>query len=109
MVGHRDGTASPCPNCGGKENDEKFSRLELDAKKATWMRPAITEADLTDKERKVVESWRFQLPDASTITLLSWIEGQRFDERAALADKEFQKQLFHALAEWREATGRGAA
>jgi hypothetical protein len=115
-----DYSAAPCPNCGCSctprtdrekaagmgvpscQNDEKFRRLEADAFIANHVRPTLTKDDLSEKERRIVTDWRLQFPKTSILTFLSWIEGLRFTAEAALADRQFQREMFAAEGQWKE-------
>jgi hypothetical protein len=115
-----DYSAAPCPNCGcsctpltdrekasgvGRPvcpNDEKFRRLEADAFVANHVRPVIKQGDLSEKEQRIVAGWRFQHPKISDLTFLSWIEGLRFTDAAIAADKQFQKEVFLKIGEWKQ-------
>lgn len=120
VVYRADYSARPCPNCGcscgprsSKEkaggaqapscdNDEKFRRLKADAYFANSGRPTITEKDLTEKERKHMDAWRFQFPKYSILTFLTWIEGLRYTDEPMKQDRDFQRAVFTAIGAWHE-------
>jgi hypothetical protein len=81
----------PCPSCGTDEQRrEKFiqsNRL-----------PALRISDLTEDEMATFRQWRGA--GHHELDCLRWIEGGRYKPEE---DKEFLKECFFKLAEWREA------
>lgn len=87
----------PCDKCG-LLNDEEYDRFRRDA----WIRdsvpPAISQLDLTPEEFKTYEMMRLHHPKASKSTLLSWMEGQRYNPAE---DVEFLEDARAKFKEWR--------
>src|SRR5271169_3308443 len=90
-----EGALTPCGKCGNLTDDE-YERFRRDA----WVRDQkpqeICELDLTPEEFTVFGRLRQEHPKTSKTTILSWIEGQRFDpskDEAFLVEarKEFKK------------------
>jgi hypothetical protein len=108
----RDGVSVHCPNCGNctadcnqpghvpANRDEKFDQLRRSAFVANNAYPSITCDDLTEQERKVFDLWRVTHPMCANASLLSWIEGLRYRPNE---DKDFLREVFGALGEWKEA------
>src|ERR1022692_2902163 len=75
----------PCGKCGNL-NDDEYERFRLDA----WVRdqkaPEICELDLTPVEFERFQKLRQEHPKTSKTTILSWVEGQRYDPSK---DEEF--------------------
>lgn len=116
-VSARDYSSTPCPVCGchcprrgkGEPPPEPCSgcRKSRDLKRDAFRRfhaaPTICELDLTPAEFAVYRQMRADHPAASKLTVLAWLEGQRFDPSK---DPTFLAECTGALEAWREATGR---
>jgi predicted nucleic acid-binding Zn-ribbon protein len=87
----------PCDRCGTLNVDE-YERFRRDA----WVRdhtpPAICELDLTPEEFIVYERMRRDHPAASKLTVLSWLEGQRYDP---VRDSSFLEEAREKFKAWR--------
>jgi hypothetical protein len=81
----------PCPYCGTDEQRrEKF--------KQSKSMPEIRVSDLTEDEMATFRQWRGA--GHHELDCLRWIEGSRYKPEE---DKDFLKECFFKLAEWREA------
>lgn len=93
----RDKDLVRCQKCG-LLNDEEYERFRRDA----WVRdhtpPEICQLDLAPEEFKTYERMRAEHPNASKLTLLSWIEGQRYDPAK---DPEFLAEARVKFREWK--------
>ena len=93
-----DGKAErPCPRCGGwsAERRDEAIRQEM-GQRAT--RPELEEKDLTPEELETVCAWKVDYPKAHPWTLLSWIEGRRYEPAK---DAEFLALVKRRLGKWR--------
>lgn len=87
-----------CPECAGWDA-EKRDHLLRQATKERAEKPSIRMADLSDDERALVAAWRLEHPNVHELTLLTWVEGRRYDpekdpEFLAEARKRFKKWQF---------------
>lgn len=87
-----------CPECKGWDADKRNDLLRQ-ATKARAEKPSIRMSDLSDEERALVAQWRVEHPRVHELTLLTWIEGRRYDpakdpEFLAEARKRFKKWQF---------------
>lgn len=89
---------SPCPSCGSYDKDE-YGRF----RSATWSRangpPTICEVDLTEDEFEWFKLARSQDPQPAKLTVLTWIEGRRYDPSK---DEEFLAVAREKFKEWRD-------
>lgn len=92
----------PCPSCG-LLNAEEHERFKRDAWTRNHTPPSICEIDLTPEEFKAYERMRAEHPNVSKLTVLTWIEGQRYDPAK---DTAFLAESEAFLDGWRRATGR---
>src|SRR5512135_3056 len=87
----------PCDSCGLLTPDE-YDKFRSDA----WIRdhkpPQITELNLTLDELAVYKQMRISYPKVSKTTVLSWMEGQRYDPAK---DPEFLGEAREAFKKWR--------
>ncbi len=90
-------TDVPCPRCGTLDKDA-YERLQADHARRTALMPDITALDLTPEEFELYDDWRKRFPYAHGRTLLSWIEGRRYDPSK---DAEFLRDCEAALKRWR--------
>jgi hypothetical protein len=87
-----------CPECKAWPQ-EKREDLLRNATRERAEKPSIRASDLTDEERAIVAQWRIDHPLVHELTLLTWIEGRRYDpekdpEFLAEARKRFKKWQF---------------
>lgn len=87
----------PCDACGTLTPDE-YDRFTRDAWIKNTKPPGICELDLTNAELDIYKRMKQQNPHASKTTVLSWIEGQRYDPAK---DEEFLKEAREKFKEWR--------
>jgi hypothetical protein len=92
----------PCDRCG-LLNAEEYERFRRDAWTRNQTPPSICEIDLSASEFVAFKRMRDERPDASKLTVLTWIEGQRYDPAN---DPAFLTECEAGLNEWRRATGR---
>jgi hypothetical protein len=88
----------PCPECKDWPK-EKRDDLMRAATRAHAEKPSISETDLSDQEAALVAEWGVLHPGVHRLTLLTWIEGRRYDpakdpEFLAEARKRFKKWQF---------------
>lgn len=99
-----------CPECSCWPPDKRAEMARY-ATKAIAEKPSITEADLSDSEKDLFAQWTLDFPHVHRLTLLTWIEGRRYDplkdeEFLAEARKRYKKWLFYrhsnegCLPEW---------
>ena len=69
---------APCPVCGSLPPDE-YERFKRDAWSKNHTTPAICELDLNPAEFLAYQRMRAEHPNFSKLTVLTWIEGQRYD------------------------------
>jgi hypothetical protein len=60
--------------------------------------PDLTEIDLTPSEFKVFKKMREENPKVSKLTLLSWLEGQRYDPSK---DPDFLQDARQKFRDWK--------
>lgn len=94
---HRPNDLIPCPKCGQME-DEEYDRFRKDAWLAAHPRPTITELDMSLDELAVMKRMRADYPKVSKLTVLSWMEGQRYQPAK---DEEFLAEAREKFKEWR--------
>lgn len=87
----------PCPYCG-LLNDEEYGKFRKDAWAKHQSHPSICELDLTTEELVTFRAMRDSNPHASKTTVLTWIEGQRYDPSK---DEEFLALARDKFKEWR--------
>jgi hypothetical protein len=87
----------PCGTCGTLSDDE-YDRFRREAWTRDHVPPTICEMDLTDAEVPIFKRMREQNPNASKLTVLTWIEGQRYDPAK---DPEFLAEARAKFKEWR--------
>ena len=87
----------PCGACGNLNSDE-YERFRRDAWAAAQKPPSICELDLTPEEFVVYQRSRTEHPQASKLTVLAWMEGQRYDPSK---DEEFLNQARDEFRKWR--------
>jgi hypothetical protein len=85
----RENDIVPCPRCGNF-NAEEYERFRMDAWVKDQKPPEISELDLNEKEFVVYQRLRKEHPKVSKLTVLSWMEGQRYE---AIGDVEFLKEI----------------
>ena len=97
-VAAREADITPCPTCGNLNTDE-YEKFRRDA----WVRdnkaPEIHLLDLTDAEVVMFNRMRAENPNASKTTILSWVEGQRYDPSK---NEEFLGKAREEFRKWRE-------
>ncbi len=86
-----------CRDCGSM-TDEEYDRFRRDAWAKAHKPPSICELDLTPAEFETYQKMRLEHPNASKFTVLSWIEGQRYDPSK---DEEFLAEARVKFREWR--------
>lgn len=86
-----------CDKCG-LLNDEEYERFRTDAWARQQEPPEICELDLTPEEFKTHAAFREQFPRVSKLTLLSWMEGQRYNPAE---DVEFLEDARAKFKAWR--------
>lgn len=103
----READVSPCPRCGAdphprepesKESRERYDHFVRTRFIETSVAPAISQLDLTPEEFKTYQRLRDEHPEASGTTVLSWIEGQRYDPSK---DEEFMRDAREHFRKWR--------
>ena len=87
-----------CPECKGWPVEKREELLKA-ATKAKAEKPSIRMVDLSDEETALVATWRVEHPHVHELTLLTWLEGRRYDpekdpEFLAEARKRFKKWQF---------------
>lgn len=97
-----------CPECSGW-SDEVRADLLKEATRRAAEKPSITMADLTDEEKALFAEWVVMHPRVHKLTLLTWIEGRRYDPSK---DEEFLVEARKRFKKWKFLTfgmqGRGA-
>lgn len=103
----RGGDVSPCPRCGpdphpgapeSKESRERYDHFTRIRFSETSIAPTISQIDLTPEEFKTYQRFRDENPGASGTTVLSWIEGQRYDPSE---DEVFLEEAREHFRRWR--------
>jgi hypothetical protein len=87
----------PCPACGNF-NAEEYDRFRREAWARDQAPPSICELDLSREELETLRRWRRENPTASKLTVLSWIEGQRYEPAK---NPEFMADVEVRLKAWR--------
>ena len=91
-------TTVECPECSAWPPDKKHELLRA-ATRQTAEKPEISMADLTPDERALMAEWVVAHPHVHELTLLTWIEGRRYDpskdpDFLSVARKKFKKWRF---------------
>lgn len=94
---HRPDDLYPCSKCGTMSGEE-YDRFRRDQWLASHPRTQFTELDLTNEELIVYKKMRADYPKTSKLTVLAWMEGQRYDPSK---DEEFLVQARQKYKEWR--------
>lgn len=103
----------PCPECSAWPPEKRDIMLRS-ATKDKAEKPSIREVDLSDDEKALMKEWQSLHPSVNDLTLLTWIEGRRYDpekDEAFLAEarKRFKKWQFYRnsnegpVPEWAQA------
>lgn len=87
----------PCDKCG-LMGSEEYSRFRRDAWAQSMKPPEITQLDLTPEEFQTYEAMRAAHPNVSRTSILSWLEGQRYNPAE---DIEFLEDARAKFKEWR--------
>lgn len=87
----------PCPSCG-TIGDEEYGRFRSNAFIKSHAAPTLCELDLTPEEFAVFKKIREEHPLASKTSVLSWLEGQRYNPAE---DVEFLEEARTKFKEWR--------
>lgn len=87
-----------CPECSQWTDDQRAT-IRRSATRDRAEKPAIHAEDLTQEERDLVAQWRLDYPLVHELTLLTWIEGRRYDPATdpvflPVARKLFKKWKF---------------
>jgi hypothetical protein len=90
-------TERRCPECESWPPEKREDILRAETK-ARAEKPSITTADLTDDERKTLKEWTISYPNTSQMTLLTWIEGARYNPSE---DKEFLAEARKRFKKWK--------
>lgn len=91
--GHKD---VPCHECNGWPQEKREELLRV-ATRDRAEKPTIRMADLTAEERDIVAGWRIAHPHVHELTLLTWIEGRRYDPEK---DQEFLVEARKRFRKW---------
>lgn len=86
-----------CQECAGWP-EEKRAEVLRNATRDRAEKPSITSADLTDEEKEIFSEWVIQHPHVHKLTLLTWIEGRRYDPAK---DEEFLKEARKRFKKWK--------
>lgn len=86
-----------CPECSSWPDGKRDDLLKL-ATKEVAEKPSITESDLSDEEKSLMASWAIDHPNVHKLTLLTWIEGRRYDPKN---DPEFLADARKAFKKWK--------
>lgn len=87
----------PCDRCG-LLSTEAYDLFRRDAWIKAQVPPEICELDLTPEEFETFTAFRQQHPNTSKKTILTWIEGQRYDPAK---DAEFLAEARQKFKEWK--------
>lgn len=90
-----------CPDCSGWGSEQRLAALRAETARR-GEKPTISRADLTDEEEEVYTDWRKYHPDVHPLTLLTWIEGRRYNPRE---DPEFLALCDRRIRKWRFLSG----
>jgi len=85
-----------CPECSSWPDGKRDDLLKL-ATKELAEKPSITESDLSGEEKALMASWAVDHPNVHKLTLLTWIEGRRYDPAK---DPEFLTDARKAFKKW---------
>jgi hypothetical protein len=88
----------PCDKCG-LLSPEEYDRFTKDAWMKNHTAPGICELDLTEVELAVFRVIRREHPGLSKTTVLSYIEGQRYEPSK---DAAFTEEARMKFREWRK-------
>jgi hypothetical protein len=91
------GDLVPCDRCG-LLSPEEYERFRRDAWVKNQIPPSICELDLTAVELALYQTMRVQNPHAAKATVLTWMEGQRYDPSK---DEEFLANARQHFKQWR--------
>lgn len=94
-TGHRE---IPCPLCSTWDADRRREELRADTARRA-VKPGIDQMDLTPEEFERYLALKRTRPDANNITVLAWVEGQRYRPEE---DPEFLGLVERRLAKWRD-------
>lgn len=97
VVQGRFGAAQSCPSCG-EMGPESYAAFRRDRYRETRPEPELSILDLTPEEFAVFRAWQVDHAQTSKLTLLSWIEGRRYEPRK---DPEFVAEVAARMAELR--------
>ena len=86
-----------CPECSVWNEDKRVEMLKQAIRRSAE-KPSITTADLSDDERATLREWTLKHPEASELTMLTWIEGRRYDPAR---DQEFLVEARKAFKKWK--------
>ena len=104
-VAAREADVIPCPTCGNLNGDE-YEKFRRDAWARDNKQPEIHLLDLTDDEMATFKRMQAENPNASKTTILSWIEGARYDPSK---DEEFLKEAREGFRKWRDTRDKADA
>jgi len=85
-----------CPECAGWPVEKRKDLLRL-ATREVAEKPSITESDLSAAEKVLLAEWAVAHPDVHKLTLLTWVEGRRYDPAK---DPEFLTDARKAFKKW---------
>jgi len=85
-----------CPECSSWDADKRADMLKQ-AVRDQADKPSISPADLTDDEKELLKEWTLCHPHVSQMTLLTWIEGRRYDPSK---DQEFLAEARKRYRKW---------
>lgn len=86
----------PCPECSTWPPEKRIDLLR-EATRRDAQKPSITESDLSDSEKELMAKWSDAHPNVHKLTLLTWIEGRRYDPKE---DPEFLAEARKAFKKW---------
>jgi len=86
----------PCPDCAGWDVETRLKILK-DATRAGAEKPSIRMVDLSDEEKVLMAKWAVEHQNVHELTLLTWIEGRRYDPKD---DPEFLAEARKAFKKW---------
>lgn len=97
----------PCPRCGAdphpngpesKESAERYDTFRRARYQEQHPAPTISQLDLTEAELVTYNMLKAEHPKVSKATLLTWMEGQRYDPAK---DTAFMERVEIELEKWR--------
>lgn len=106
------GRTEPCPNCGprigekGHFTPEAYDEFRLEHTRATRPRPSLHLENLSEDELVEFRKLKADYPDATTGTVLSWLEGRRYDPAK---DPEAVAECERRMTAWRAGRASGGA